>query len=436
MQQQWQLLAAMQQAQQQAQAQQGGQATNQQQQNQQLQQQFQQAQQQASMQQGLMQLQQGQFPQGNTLAGLYQQQPVLQQQQFQQQQQVQQQNAQPESNAQDDDEQSYGELPSTMVPPSVLASMFSSPSPYPASSKDDDVDDNGLSSLLDFRDDGGSSSDGPETFSTPVVSQIVGGKPRKRGRNGSGSNKKSKKGNFGQDDDDATPQATLVKIQQERGYFALKRLKSDDTGYDAVPSALQLASFGTHLVRAVHTSDTKLLSSLLECGLSPNPCNQFRDSIVDLVCKRANHSIFKCLLEHGSDLQILDGFGRTPLHHAAWASTFCQPIVEAILARDPMQLWMEDKHGQTPLEYVRADLHQTWTDFLESHADKILPMGGDRPPAFQKPKERRPDGSIPDPPHAISVTLAHMVSAGTMTPDDVMKMSPEERKIFGNNKKK
>ena len=300
----------------------------------------------------------------------------------------------------------------------------------------DDGGDNGISSLLDFKEGDGEEPESPTVKKNRAVLAVVGGKPRKRGRNGSGSNKKSKKGNFGQCDDDLTPQATLVKIQQERGYFALKRLKSDDTGYDAVPSALQLSSFGTHLVRAVHTSDTELLSALLECGLSPNPCNQFRDSIVDLVCKRANHAIFQCLLDHGSDLQILDGFGRTPLHHAAWASTFCQPIVEAILARDPLQLWMEDKHGQTPLEYVRADLHQTWMDFLESHAESILPMGGDRPPRFIQPKERRPDGSIPDPPHAISVTLAHMVSAGTMSPDQVMKMPPEERKIFGSNKKK
>lgn len=99
-----------------------------------------------------------------------------------------------------------------------------------------------------------------------------------------------------------TPQAFFEELLARQG-ITYERIASDDAEYDAVPSALQLASFGTKLVRAVHTSDTELLGQLLECGLSPNPSNQFRDSILDLVCKRANEEIFECLLKHGCDLQ-------------------------------------------------------------------------------------------------------------------------------------
>lgn len=226
-----------------------------------------------------------------------------------------------------------------------------------------------------------------------------------------------------------TPQSFFRDILVKHGYDPEYRLKADDSGYDAVPSALQLASFGTHLVKAVHTSDSAMLSKLLECGLSPNPCNQFRDSIVDLVCKRANYPIFECLLEHGTDLQVVDGFGRTPLHHACWASTFCRPIVESILERDPIQFFLEDKHGQTPLEYVRHDMAGEWMDFLEEVATKYWPVGG-QPPRILSPKDRRPEGHLVDPPEALSLSLASMVSSGAIMPEQIANMEEHIRRTY------
>lgn len=102
----------------------------------------------------------------------------------------------------------------------------------------------------------------------------------------------------------------------------------------------------------MHTSDTSSLSLLLRCGLSPNPSNQFRvstslvllslrqkywmdphtfmqlwrsrlplqDSILDLVCKRANQPIFECLMKHGSELQGMStGFTRWSIY-SPWMS--------------------------------------------------------------------------------------------------------------------
>jgi hypothetical protein len=231
---------------------------------------------------------------------------------------------------------------------------------------------------------------------------------------------------------DMKPQVLLGEILERRGYDKEYRFKADDSGYDAVPSPLQLASFGTHLVKAVQTSDTALLSKLMECGLSPNPCNQFRDSVFfDLVIKRSNLPIFECLLQHGCDLQVVDGFGRTPLHHCCWASDFCRPIVEAILEQDPVQIFLEDKHGQTPLEYVRTELYGEWNDFLEEMAGKYWPMGG-LPPVIISPKERRPDGHLVDPPHALSVSLAAMVSSGAVDSDQIAKMDENAKRAYGN----
>lgn len=225
------------------------------------------------------------------------------------------------------------------------------------------------------------------------------------------------------------PQDVLERLLSTRGYGNARRIKADQANYDTMPSPLQLASFGTELVKAIHTSDCDRLSQLLATGLSPNPCNQFRDSIVDLVCKRANAAIFDTLVQHGSDLRVCDGFGRTPLHHCCWASEFCPEIAQAILKVDWKQLLIEDKRGQTPLEYVRADIASDWIEFLEDNANKLFPVGGSVPPVVSM-KESRVDGYLPDPPNALPVQLAAAVSSGQMTVEEVNTLSPQMRARF------
>jgi len=222
-----------------------------------------------------------------------------------------------------------------------------------------------------------------------------------------------------------SPQSRLEELIQQLGILGVERVKADAAEYEVVPSALQLASFGTRFVKAVHTSDEKALSELLQCGLSPNPCNQFRDSILDLVCKQGNAVIFDCFMRHGAELQTMDGFGRTPLHHCCWASTFCRPIVDSILERDPMQLMIEDKRGQTPLEYVRADLASEWIQYLEENVNKYW---GDKVPTLSSPKANRPSGTLINPLNAMPVNLASMVSSGKLLPAQVMPMLRDRKR--------
>lgn len=221
-----------------------------------------------------------------------------------------------------------------------------------------------------------------------------------------------------------------MRLVEQQGHGELVRIKSDDAGYDTMPSPLQLSSFGTQVVHAVHTDDVSMLGKLLACGLSPNPCNQFRDSILDLVCKRSNVAIFKCLLDHGSDLRVVDGFGRTPLHHCGWASKFSRDIAEAILERDPLQLFIEDKRGQTPMEYVRPNIMTEWSEFLEEMADKFWPKGGEIA-KLTRPKDGRPDGTLPDPPHAVAAGLAAMISSGRISTDQFERMDEATKKSYG-----
>lgn len=128
-------------------------------------------------------------------------------------------------------------------------------------------------------------------------------------------------------------------------------------------------------------------------------------------------------------LLVADGFGRTPLHHACWASTFCPSIVEKILQRDPIQLYIEDKHGQTPLEYVRSDLREDWVSFLES---KVL-LYFNSNTKLEPPKNRRPQGTLADPPNALSVNLASMLSSGEISPAQISQMDERTRRSQENS---
>ena len=169
-----------------------------------------------------------------------------------------------------------------------------------------------------------------------------------------------------------SPHQFLMDLLRDRGY-PTQRISSDQSGYYTDPTPLQLASFGTYMVTAVNNSDTETISKLLDCGLSPNPCNSFGDAIVSLVCKRANASVFQVFLDHGCDLQVCDSFGRTPLHHLAWAGEFSGVMASAILERDRIQVLMEDKQGKCPMECVRRDQWNAWIEFWKENADLILP---------------------------------------------------------------
>jgi hypothetical protein len=153
----------------------------------------------------------------------------------------------------------------------------------------------------------------------------------------------------------------------------LPRVRAGDAKYDTVPSPLQLASYGTAVIAAVHGDDTATLESFFRAGLSRNPCNQFRDSLLDYACQHAKADVVRCFVEHGAELCVCDAHGRTPLHYCAWSHVFCESIVTTILQADPQQLYQEDKDGKTPLEMVSPIAASDWCAFLTRYY-------GQRPP--------------------------------------------------------
>mmetsp|Transcript_40847 Transcript_40847/g.57442 ORF Transcript_40847/g.57442 Transcript_40847/m.57442 type:complete len:504 (+) Transcript_40847:36-1547(+) len=231
---------------------------------------------------------------------------------------------------------------------------------------------------------------------------------------------------------DCPPHQFLLGILTQRGYSA-QSFASEEVGYHVEPTPLQLASFGTVVLKALHAKDASALSDLLSVGLSPNPCNRFGDSLLSLVCKRTDHEILQVLINHGCDLQVCDSFGRTPLHNVAWATTFSKAMVKAILDCDLNQLLVHDKQGQCPLEYVRKSQWEFWNCFLKEAADRYWPLSRSSKNVGTWPKDSRPGNTLPDPAGSVPAEVAFMVSDGSMTPDQVRNLDAATLKTYGNS---
>mmetsp|Transcript_27903 Transcript_27903/g.39229 ORF Transcript_27903/g.39229 Transcript_27903/m.39229 type:complete len:497 (-) Transcript_27903:408-1898(-) len=218
-----------------------------------------------------------------------------------------------------------------------------------------------------------------------------------------------------------SPQSFLEQLLRLRGY-STQNFCSLEGAYYCKPTSLQKASYGIKLVQAVRASDETLLRSLLECGLSPNPCNSFGESVVHMICRRGDYKLFKVLIDYGCNLQVTDDFGRTPLHDACWTAEPCFECVEMILDHDRRLLQVVDCRGSPPLSYVKAEHWPKWIEFFKSRADKYwLPRvgEGDEPPPklSQEAPHSRP---IPDPKNAIACEDAMLIAAGKKDPQEYL----------------
>lgn len=172
------------------------------------------------------------------------------------------------------------------------------------------------------------------------------------------------------------------------------------------------------------------LSNLLACGLSPNACNTYGESIIHYVCRRADVRKLQVLLEHGCSVQVCDDYGRTPMHDACWAPEPAFDVVQLLLLEDPRLFCITDARGLTPLSYVHKDHWPEWVAFLEKNKDHYWPqrdiatLGEENPPemALLGPGTR----PLKDPEHALTPDLAILVSSGRMTPAEAVLLKDDD----------
>lgn len=159
------------------------------------------------------------------------------------------------------------------------------------------------------------------------------------------------------------PHDFLAKLLNKRGYSS-KDISALNSQYRRIPTAKQILDYDVNLVNAVRTSDLDSLKKFKESGKCMSACNQYSESIVHMACRRSEYNLIDFLLQNGGDVQIVDDFGRTPLHDACWRPEPNFDVVTLLLDRNPTLLQLADIRGSTPLHYVRESDWLQWCAYI------------------------------------------------------------------------
>jgi hypothetical protein len=226
---------------------------------------------------------------------------------------------------------------------------------------------------------------------------------------------------------DVSPQDFLDTALKLRGY-STERYSTINSGYSNMPTELQLVSYNVYILKMViRNKDTHRVREMLTCGISPNACNKYGETLLHKVCKSGQDKLLQVFLDCGADIQISDGAGRTPMHDACHGAKGSFKTFEILLKTDPHLIRMMDGSGALPLSYVPKEQYGAWNSYLASILDVYWNLSGDSmsegpPPLALEKANSRP---AEDPDHALSIELATLVSSGKMKPEDAIEAQME-----------
>mmetsp|Transcript_2087 Transcript_2087/g.5108 ORF Transcript_2087/g.5108 Transcript_2087/m.5108 type:complete len:479 (+) Transcript_2087:384-1820(+) len=245
---------------------------------------------------------------------------------------------------------------------------------------------------------------------------------------------------------EGSPQHFLNQFLQQQGYTDRHLPPLTTTlqvpEYATAPTRQQLSSFGSYTQQVVRQSestndnDVTALRDLLHCGLSPNACNKFGESILHLACRHGNVPALRLLLqEYGADGQVADDYGRTLLHDACWcagATPGLFDVVHLLLTTvDAQMLFCKDERGFFPLDYVPKRNYEVWNEWLEEHLGEIFPtISPEQDDSLSSGSHHKFWQTTPHihPPHRklLSLELMEMVANGKLTPQEATELQKED----------
>lgn len=89
-----------------------------------------------------------------------------------------------------------------------------------------------------------------------------------------------------------------------------------------------------------------------------------------MACRRASAEVVQFLIAHDAEIDIVDDYGRTPLHDACWRPEPRFDIVTLLLDANLDLLRYQDARGFVPLQYVREDHWLHWCAYLFNQIEK------------------------------------------------------------------
>mmetsp|Transcript_2322 Transcript_2322/g.2288 ORF Transcript_2322/g.2288 Transcript_2322/m.2288 type:complete len:383 (-) Transcript_2322:82-1230(-) len=186
------------------------------------------------------------------------------------------------------------------------------------------------------------------------------------------NNNNNNNGNGNNNSNPIPPRVYFEQILKERGY-EFKSINGLDSLYRIVPSTEQLSSYDNPLLQAIRNNDLNKINELKLNGHLMQACNNYCESILHFSARRGTKDVVKYLLANGAYC-FVDDCGRLPMHDVCWRHFAKFEIVSLFLEHDLDMLFVKDRHGAYPLDYVNPRQYQQWCNFLDSIKDKYWPV--------------------------------------------------------------
>jgi len=139
------------------------------------------------------------------------------------------------------------------------------------------------------------------------------------------------------------------------------------------PDTENYSSYTAENIKAIRERDIRFLAQKLKSGNTLQSCNMFGESLIHMACRRGFTEVVSFLIEKGNvSIRVKDDYGRTPMHDACWTLGLNTDLMDVLISEDSSLLFLSDKRGHTPLDYVRREDWKTWNDFLTSRLDIII----------------------------------------------------------------
>jgi len=175
---------------------------------------------------------------------------------------------------------------------------------------------------------------------------------------------------------DTKPSDVLKSILNARGkpsaVIPFKDLQKID--FFLVPTEEQIAAYDMETTTAIRNHDVDAVKVMWTNGKILQCFNRFGESILHGVARRGDAQFMEFLLDTAEcDVRVVCENGRTPLHDGCWTTTPNFDCLLMIIRQCPDLMLVGDKRGFAPLDYVPRDAWGPFCDFLDEHADELVP---------------------------------------------------------------
>jgi len=136
-----------------------------------------------------------------------------------------------------------------------------------------------------------------------------------------------------------------------------------------------LVDYDMQVVQAVRSENVNALRHMHAAGRSMNCANAFGETILHIAARRGAVSVVQFLVNEARvNVRVCCDFGRTPLHDACWTPQANLAVVQILLAACPDLLYITDKRGHAPLQYIHRENWAEWNRFLRAQSiDRLTP---------------------------------------------------------------